>query len=182
MTKQEIRLAMKQLLRTKSPSVLERAAKDCLRLLQSQLNPTWENVLLYHPLSGEVPSQVFHHWFLNLGKAIFYPRSWGLEMAYLKASPDEFVRDAKGFLAPPEYSPQWMGGEALLLAPALAADAQGHRLGRGGGYFDRFLATHLNIFSIIVILDEQLVPILPVDPWDATFKAVLTPTQFIFLD
>lgn len=65
-----------------------------------------------------------------------------------------------------------------VLVPALAADRQGVRLGRGAGYYDRSL-THAAAGTELtaVIRDTELVPELPAQAHDIRMTSVLTPTQ-----
>lgn len=65
--------------------------------------------------------------------------------------------------------------DAVLL-PALAVDHRGVRLGRGGGYYDRTLATVPAGLPLIALLhDGEIVGRLPVDPWDRAVSAAVTP-------
>jgi 5-formyltetrahydrofolate cyclo-ligase len=68
----------------------------------------------------------------------------------------------------------------LVLVPALAVDRQGHRLGRGGGSFDRALARRLRAGAsglvLAVIHDDEVVDELPVESHDCLVDGVLTPT------
>ena len=61
----------------------------------------------------------------------------------------------------------------LLLVPLLAFDRHGHRLGMGGGYYDRTLAA-LNIPAIGIAYAGQELPSLPAEPHDRSLDAILT--------
>jgi 5-formyltetrahydrofolate cyclo-ligase len=61
----------------------------------------------------------------------------------------------------------------LVLVPLLAFDASGHRLGYGGGYYDRVLPD-LKAFRIGVAYAGQEVPLLPHEPHDHPLDAVVT--------
>jgi 5-formyltetrahydrofolate cyclo-ligase len=61
----------------------------------------------------------------------------------------------------------------LLLVPLLAFDSRGHRLGYGGGYYDRTLEA-LNVPAIGIAYDGQEVASLPAEPHDRTLAAILT--------
>lgn len=64
----------------------------------------------------------------------------------------------------------------LVLVPALAADRHGHRLGRGGGYYDRTLPLAAAGTPLVVVLnDEELVDELPAEPHDRLVTAALLP-------
>ena len=70
-----------------------------------------------------------------------------------------------------------IGAADAVLAPALAAAADGTRLGRGGGSYDRALARVRTGAEIAALLyDEELVAALPSDPWDVPVGAVVTPS------
>lgn len=66
----------------------------------------------------------------------------------------------------------------LLLAPGLAFDQRGYRLGYGKGYYDRFLAESAAQGraprTIGVAPLALLRPALPVDPWDVRLDFLLT--------
>lgn len=57
---------------------------------------------------------------------------------------------------------------ALALVPCLAASRDGVRLGRGGGYYDRFLA-HYKGAGLLLCPEALLLDDLPCDDWDARF-------------
>ncbi|MCH2132522.1 MAG: 5-formyltetrahydrofolate cyclo-ligase [Phycisphaerales bacterium] len=64
----------------------------------------------------------------------------------------------------------------LVLVPGVAFDRSGHRLGRGGGFYDRFLSGR-SPATIGVGFDEQLVDAVPMDNWDRSVDRVLTPSN-----
>jgi 5-formyltetrahydrofolate cyclo-ligase len=71
-----------------------------------------------------------------------------------------------------------VAGADIVLVPALAADHEGTRLGRGAGYYDRALARIPTGTPVVALLhDGELVPRLPSDPWDRPVTAVSSPGQ-----
>lgn len=71
----------------------------------------------------------------------------------------------------------------VLLIPALAVDARGYRMGKGGGYYDRLLVglEHMEArpLMVAVVHDDEVIDELPVEEHDHPVDAVLTPTQII---
>ncbi|MDE2563804.1 MAG: 5-formyltetrahydrofolate cyclo-ligase [Sphingomonadales bacterium] len=65
----------------------------------------------------------------------------------------------------------------VLFVPLVGFTAGGHRLGQGGGYYDRWLAAHPGTIAIGLAWDCQLVDALPVEPHDHPLQAVVTPTR-----
>lgn len=65
----------------------------------------------------------------------------------------------------------------MILVPALALDADGARLGYGGGYYDRFLAEVADITNIEnmgVISDAFILPVLPRSRYDISLQAYVS--------
>jgi len=72
----------------------------------------------------------------------------------------------------------------LFFLPLVAFDHQGHRLGLGGGYYDRTLENikKINPQTKIIGLAYSLqeVPMVPADPWDVCLDAILTEKECRF--
>lgn len=66
----------------------------------------------------------------------------------------------------------------LVLVPLVAFDRQGHRVGYGGGYYDRFLAEcHPDCLKIGLSLVESIDKITDIEPTDIRLDACVTPRQ-----
>ena len=67
----------------------------------------------------------------------------------------------------------------LLIIPALAYDQAGYRLGRGKGYYDRYLQRANCAHRLGVTFALHPIEQLPHDPWDIPVEDVLTPHPFL---
>lgn len=68
----------------------------------------------------------------------------------------------------------------LLFVPALAVDVAGHRLGRGGGYYDRLLtAAGVRCPAYAVVYDDEILDELPAGPFDRPVQGAVTPTRSV---
>jgi 5-formyltetrahydrofolate cyclo-ligase len=65
----------------------------------------------------------------------------------------------------------------LLIVPALAVDASGIRMGRGGGSYDRVLARVGRAYSVALLHDGELLPTVPAEPHDRRVHAAITPAE-----
>ena len=74
-----------------------------------------------------------------------------------------------------------IGEVDTVLVPALAVGADGHRLGRGGGHYDRTLALLAELRPtalperIAVVFDDEVLDSVPFDALDQRVSAVVTP-------
>ena len=77
----------------------------------------------------------------------------------------------------PRWRPEPLAGPLLILVPGVAFTAAGGRLGRGGGHYDRFLASLPPALPLTVVglcFACQLLPDLPLEPHDRMVDAVVT--------
>ena len=66
----------------------------------------------------------------------------------------------------------------LWILPAVACDTMGHRLGRGGGYYDRLLEGCVGKI-ICIVFDFQIVESLPFEPTDKNVDMIITESRTI---
>jgi 5-formyltetrahydrofolate cyclo-ligase len=92
--------------------------------------------------------------------------------------PDSLVPGPRGLQEPGEKprGPDAIARADVVLAPALAVDRAGNRLGRGGGSYDRALARVGPLIPVIALLyDAELLGHLPAEPHDTPVRAVARP-------
>ena len=77
----------------------------------------------------------------------------------------------------PEVSPQELS-HSLMLLPGLAFDADGYRLGYGGGYYDRYIANAndqgVDIPTVALSFDCMIVQSLPKNEYDIPAHIIVT--------
>jgi 5-formyltetrahydrofolate cyclo-ligase len=112
-------------------------------------------------------------------KRIALPRVEGHEMSMWWADgPASLVRGKFGIPEPaPGARPAGTAFD-LILVPGVAFDRGGGRLGRGRGFYDRFLAQASGFF-VGICLDDRLISDVPVEAHDMRMDAVVTPSGII---
>lgn len=69
----------------------------------------------------------------------------------------------------------------LVLVPALAVDRAGHRLGRGGGSYDRALTRVQATATVLAVVhDDEVLDAVPSEPHDRPVDGVLTPSGVLY--
>jgi 5-formyltetrahydrofolate cyclo-ligase len=96
--------------------------------------------------------------------------------------PDSLVPGPRGLTEPgePPRGADAVARADVVLAPALAVDQAGNRLGRGGGSYDRALARVGPLIPVIALLyDAELLSHVPAEPHDTPVRAAVRPAAGI---
>lgn len=127
------------------------------------------SVGLFAPLSDEVNCIDFKEW-----KVISFPSFEKEEMTFKRCSFQELKESTEfgvNLLCPSndalDISPD------LLIVPGLGFTKNGERLGRGKGFYDRYLANYKGI-TISLVFEEQLLEALPVEEHDIAVDYVVS--------
>jgi len=92
--------------------------------------------------------------------------------------PDSLAPGPHGLLQPvePVRGPATVARADIVLVPALAVDARGYRLGRGGGSYDRALArVGGQVPTIALLYDDELLSAVPTEAHDQRVRLVARP-------
>jgi 5-formyltetrahydrofolate cyclo-ligase len=77
-------------------------------------------------------------------------------------------------------NPLAMDAVDLIIAPALAVDREGYRLGQGGGYYDRMLHSMARRPPVVAVVREsEIVSRVPREPTDIPVDGAVTPTSLV---
>jgi len=93
--------------------------------------------------------------------------------------PESLVSGARGTFEPVgrRLGPDSIGTADVVITPGLAVSAEGHRLGRGGGSYDRALGrVPVGTFTCTLLYDGEWPVAVPTDPHDRPVTAVATPS------
>ena len=89
---------------------------------------------------------------------------------------DDLSQVEKGYAGIPEPiadGPVADDDTALVLMPGLAFDPEGHRIGYGGGFYDKFLAAEPNHPTLALCYEFQMLPKLDTEEHDIPVDTVL---------
>jgi len=139
-------------------------------------------VACYVALSGEPPTEPLLAALIERGTRILLPRQGASALDFVDWDGGPLGPGGHGTQAPVYGPVRPLADARLVVTPALAVDALGVRLGRGGGGYDRALA-HAAVGALVVALlwDGELVTRLPVEPHDRAVAAVISPARTLRL-
>lgn len=116
------------------------------------------------------------------GKVVALPRVEGERLSlHLVAVETPLRPSALGVPEPPAETPRVdLASLDLIVVPGLGFDRRGGRLGQGGGYYDRLLATlPAAVRRIGIGYDLQWVEAVPREDHDGALHAVVTPAGWV---
>lgn len=179
--KQNIRNHIQKLKAEYTPSDLELMSDEVFSVVE--ITGYFQNaktIFLYNSLSDEVATQSFiQKW--HKEKQIYLPVVVGDNIEFRKYNPDiEFTRSSYGIGEQPEGEIFNSGQKVdLVIVPGVAFDRHLNRLGRGKGFYDRFLSS-TKATKMGVCFDFQLLDKVPTDQNDIKMDTLVSENDFIW--
>jgi 5-formyltetrahydrofolate cyclo-ligase len=151
--------------------------------------PVWSEartIVGYASIDDEVDLEALLRLAVREGKRILLPRiekgSRDMRFLLVEDYPASLERHAFGFLQPPVDAKDVLPDTTtMILVPGRVFDREGYRVGRGGGFYDRYLSTVAEgAVTIGVGYAGQLVRSVPRRPWDVPVQLVVTDSETCF--
>lgn len=135
-----------------------------------------QTVFCFVSMERELDTSSLLHAVLADGKTLVVPRvlSMGKMALHPITSLDTLKKSRFGIPEPAEDTPTVSPEDVdFTVVPCLSATLDGARLGRGGGFYDRFLADYTGD-TALVCFHQLLSKSVPMDPWDVPLPVVVT--------
>ena len=175
MDKKELRKQIRELKRAMSPAQIERASNRLgEQFAASELYQKAKTIYGYLPYNQEVRTVPMLQRALRDGKRVAVPKVYGDEMRFIYL--DDFNGIEKGYAGIPEPvadGPVADDPTALVLMPGMAFDKEGHRIGYGGGFYDKFLEKEPNHPTLALCYDFQMLEHLETEEHDIPVDVVI---------
>lgn len=175
MDKKALRAAIRQQKRAMTEEeIIQRSEKLAELFLASQPYRDAKTIYGYLPYNQEVRTVPMLEQALKDGKRVAVPKCYGDEMKFIYL--DDLTLVEKGYAGIPEPIADGPIGDdetALVLMPGMAFDAQGHRIGYGGGFYDKFLASEPNHPTLALCYSFQMLPSLETESHDIPVDHVI---------
>lgn len=131
----------------------------------------------YRAVRGEPDIDAALLLLMERGTTVTLPRVVGERLEFVVWNPDE--ESCAGPFGIPEPTGDTrfpLAAHDVVVAPLVAFDATGNRLGQGGGYYDRALATREGRRPLVIGVAHgfQEVDAIETEPWDIALDAVVT--------
>lgn len=186
MIKAELRQSVKGKIDAIPPDERMRATQLILQLTRSFLRTVDAVVAaFYMPLPDEVDIVPLIRWWQERGLLVALPRTIPkerkLEFRLVASLNEDLQVGAFGIMEPKQSCPLVMPEEiGIIVVPGRVFDECGNRIGRGLGYYDRFLKTlPSKVLKLALAFECQLVPRIPVKPDDVPMDVIITERRTI---
>jgi 5-formyltetrahydrofolate cyclo-ligase len=182
--KDALRLLIREKSRAISPEARAEASQELVQQLLQQ--PRWlraQTVLLYLPFPSEPDLRALFEsaWFQRKQTALLRHQASddSLQPCQVQNLSTDLKTDGKfGQAEPADHCPVLLANQLdLLLIPGVAFSWSGSRLGRGQGYYDRFLKQATGV-TVGVAFDWQMMAEVPTEPHDVGVQCVATPKRW----
>lgn len=175
MDKKQLRKQIRDLKKAMSQSEIEEKSRqlkclfcDCKQYIEAK------TIYGYLPYNQEVRTVPILEQALRDGKRVAVPKVYGDEMRFIYM--EDLTAVAKSDMGIPEPivdGPVADDATSLVLMPGVAFDPMGHRVGYGGGFYDKFLAAEPNHPTVALCYDFQVLPQLDTESFDIPVDLVL---------
>ena len=171
--------ALRQKIREKKRAMTEEqivSASEALarKLFAEDCYKNAKTIYGYLPYNQEVRTVPILEQALRDGKQVAVPKCYGDEMRFIMMT--DLSQVAPGYAGIPEPiadEPVANDPQALVLMPGLAFDPQGHRIGYGGGFYDRFLEEETAHPTVALCYEFQMFPVLETEEHDIPVDFVI---------
>lgn len=183
-TKEALRSRVRQILSTFPSAKRSLFSSQAIDLLTQ--SPSWKNchtLLAFASTPREMELRPLIQICFDSGKTCCFPKVVGQDLHIYSISALSDLQKGRFGIDEPLTDPARRvdpGQLDLLLIPGLAFDRKGHRLGQGGGYYDRFLShPALHALKVGCFFSTQEVDSVPTAPHDLPLDTVLTEKEWI---
>lgn len=175
MDKKELRRSIREQKRAMTEEEINaRSARLRELFVASDAYKNAKTIYGYLPYNQEVRTVPMLEQALKDGKRVAVPKCYGDEMKFIYL--DDLSKVEKGYANIPEPiadAPVADDETALVLMPGLAFDPQGHRVGYGGGFYDKFLSREPDHPTLALCYAFQMLPSLETEEHDIPVDTVL---------
>ncbi|MFW6172270.1 MAG: 5-formyltetrahydrofolate cyclo-ligase [Elusimicrobiota bacterium] len=153
----------------------------CEKIIKKPVIKKSKNVMIYISREDEVDTKNIIDILISSGKNIYVPVTTDTEIKISRLkNMDDLIKGKFGILEPRPEHREYISHECLdvVIVPGLCFTTKGRRLGRGGGYFDRFLKKIMPKTKIIgICYSSQIEDLLPKEKYDVDMDEVITDSQ-----
>ena len=181
-TKKEIRAIVKKNRREATPEqIRENSNEICKQFLNLPEYKEAKVVFAYMDCKNEVETKMVIEQCWRDGKTVAVPKVFGEIMKYYVITSYDDLEE--GYFGIPEPKHEQLNeivcDDGLMILPGVAFDICRHRVGYGGGFYDRYLEAHTDMKKIAFAFEFQMFESVPFEVFDRQPEKIITEKRII---
>ncbi len=183
--KKEIRKQMKAYragLKTKKKKQMDQAILTHFFEIERVQNA--QHFFVYTSFGTEIDTISLIKMLWKEGRHVYVPKVNGREMDFYEiTSMQDLKKGYRDILEPIDTLLPVHGISGIMVMPGLAFDRMGHRIGYGGGFYDRYIASQKNsLYKVAFAYYKQVFSKITVQEHDQTADCIVTECETIMQD
>ena len=175
-TKKEIRKYIKNIKSSmNSPEIFEKSFLIQHLLMEQEEYKKEKNIYIYVNYNQEVITTDIIKKSLESGKNVYVPKIHGdvIKFHQILSFEDDLTPGSFGILEPTNNMSDDLR-DGLLIMPGLAFDMEFHRIGYGGGFYDKYLELPNSHIKLALAYDFQMFDLIATDEFDMKVDVIIT--------
>ena len=181
-TKKQIRAEVKKYRNESSvESIFENSQKICEQFLDLSEYQKASTIFAYMDCKNEVQTRSIIEQCWNDGKSVAVPKVFGEQMKFYQIFSYDDLEDGYFGIQEPKHENlnEIICEDGLMILPGVAFDEKRHRIGYGGGFYDRYLELHPGMKKIALAFEFQIYDSVPFEVFDQQPEKIITETRII---
>lgn len=181
-SKKEIRAEVKTHRREATPEMIHKNSEMiCDTFLNLPEYASAKCVFAYMDCKNEVETKKVIEQCWKDGKIVAVPKVFGEIMKYYAITSYDDLEDGYFGIREPKYEnlEEIVCEDGLMILPGVAFDESRHRVGYGGGFYDRYLEAHPDMIKIAFAFEFQMFEKVPFEVFDRQPEKIITEKRII---
>lgn len=180
-TKKHIRGLIYAKRKARSDSYIEENSRRiCKRLYETEAFQKAAWIYVYIDYNHEVMTGEIMEKAHSMGKKVAAPKVEGKDMCFFEISGTEDLEPGYFGIREPKTGLKPAGSEqVLMIMPGVAFDIHRHRVGYGGGFYDRYLEKHPEIMKAALAFEFQIFEEVPWESTDILPDMIITENRIL---
>ncbi len=153
-------------------AVLFRSSIICKKIINSEIYNKSNIIYCYSSINNEVILDELMKDAISKNKIIALPKVSNNKMIFYIVN--DFSKLESGYFGILEPTEGDIAPDAdLVITPGVAFTKEGHRMGYGGGFYDRFFKQNLSVYKMGVAFECQILDSIPVEEHDIVLDKII---------
>ena len=182
-SKEELRKSINELRRSLKDNEVETISIDICKIISKiDIYQKSSKILVYSSINNEVKLDFLVEMALKEGKKVYFPKVNGDKMEFYRINLLAELEVGEFSILEPSVCADVYEGDSIscVFVPGTVFGHDFHRIGYGGGYYDRYLAKHSELTKIGVCYECQMKDEIPFNDFDIDLDIIVNQKEVLY--